>query len=209
MIRSGAITAIRTSTGHDSDTQVTDTQLGVWIDQIYPEFRREILDVAPSLYTAVAATQDLTTTDPDFDLPADFERVSTLQVLCGVDYLGVPPVSDVSPDFGGLCWREEAGVLRLAPATSCTGTYRLAYNKAPTLTGDYTIEVPTGCELVIVERVAAMVRVRFNEDPTPHLATADRIWHGAPGMPGSGQKTAIRRRFGGHTQGGFVQTRAW
>lgn len=209
MTKAQLLTLVRTTIGHDTDTQVTDTQINTWIDQVYPEFRREILGVAPSLYTAVAATQVLTTTDADFDLPADFERVNRFEVLVGNDYLGVPVADSHSADFSTLSYREEAGVLRVAPSTSAAGTYKLTYNKAPSLTGDYLVEVPTGLELVIAERVAGHIRPRFNEGAEQHQAAADRIWHGVPGIPGSGQKTYIRRRYGGHTQSGLARTRGW
>jgi hypothetical protein len=209
MVRSDVETMVRAQTGHDSDTQVTQAQIYAWLLLDYPAFRREIIDVAPSLYTAVATVQVLTAADPDFDLPADFERVNMFEVLVGADYIDVPVAGGPGADFRGISYREEAGVLRVAPSGSAPGTYKLTYNKAPTLTSDYTIEVPAGCELVIVERLCARVRGRFNEDPSPHIAEANRIWHGVPGVPGSGQKTAIRRRYGGHTQSAFVQTRGW
>src|SRR3954470_13772917 len=130
MVKSALLTLVRSTIGHDTDTQVTDTQINAWIDQVFPDFRREILAVAPSLYTAVAATQQLTTSDPDFDLPADFERVNRFEILSGLRYYGVPVAVTVSADSQGLTYREEAGVLRVAPADSAAGTYKLTYNKA-------------------------------------------------------------------------------
>lgn len=199
MIRSGAITAIRTATAHDGDTQVTDTQLGVWIDLEVTRLRREVNSIAPGLYSDTTATQALTSSDPDFDLPADFERLIRFERLEGTRYVGVDVADELHPDLSCLRGaRLEDGVIRVFPAEDAAGTYRLVYCTTHTLTSDYTLTVPGGCEDIIVERVSARVRVRLNEDPTPHQVEAARIW--------AEQKTAIRRRYGAHSTGGLVRT---
>jgi hypothetical protein len=86
----------------------------------------------------------------------------------------------------------------------------MCYVPTPVVAADYTIVVPPGCELVLVERLNARVRRKFGEDPTPHLQAAKLLWHGEPGGQ-PGQKTYVRRRYGKHALPGFrgVTLMAW
>jgi hypothetical protein len=104
-------------------------------------------------------------------------------------------------DFDTLNWREEAGAILVSPAVRAAGrTYRLNYTKAPTVTGNYTIEVPSGLELIIVYRVAAdLVRPRLEEDGAAHAAAAERIWQD--------QLPVLRKRYGAHPRPGLKRIR--
>lgn len=193
---------VRADTGHEFDTQFTQQQLFDWLLAEYSIFRREIAAVAPSYYAKLSPTQVLSSADPDFDLPLDYESLIRFERLEGALYAPVDVADELAPELEALAFREEAGVLRLAPGVFVSGTYRMCYVPTPVVAADYTIFVPPGCELVLVERLNARVRRKFGEDPTPHLQAAKLLWHGEPGGP-PGQKTYVRRRYGKHALPGF------
>jgi len=62
-----------------------------------------------------------------------------------------------------------------------------------------SIEVPTGLEEVVTERVAVRVRERTNEDPSLHIRRADEVWKEV--LP------VIKRRYGAHPLVGFRRVR--
>jgi hypothetical protein len=202
MLRSQVETMVRADTGHEFDTQFTQQQLYDWLLAEYSVFRREVAAIAPTFYAKLSATQVLTLADPDFDLPLDYESLIRFERLTGVSYVPVDVADELAPEMELLAFREEAGVFRLAPTADAAGTYRMCYVPTPVVAADYTIVVPPGCELVIVERLNARVRRKFNEDPTPHLQAAKLLWHGEPGGQ-PGQKTYVRRRYGKHALPGF------
>lgn len=192
-----AIAAVLASTSHDtddgtSDGQVTEDQITNWLNQRYIQVRRLLTDVAPTLYTVTAPSVTLTTTATTIALPDDYETVARLerQVLANPTTWRPVDVSDHHrPDQGTLNYREEEGVLKLAPAALVPGTYRLIYIASPTLLteGSQSFELPRGLEDHLVEWVAGRVRTRGEEDGGPHFQLAEKIWNE--------QKRSLRRRY--------------
>lgn len=199
MVKSGALTEIKASTGHDSDDQAPDARINQRIDWEYRRLRRELIKYAPTLYVAVHTEQTLTTSDTTYDLPSDFERIKRFERQYGSIWQPVYTNDGLHIHTSPLSFREEVGAIQVSPTVDAPGTYRLVYWQAPSLTGDYTILVPEGLEEVIVERVAAWVRVRMEEDPAPHQQMADRIWNS--------QKGDLMRRYGEHPVGGLKRVR--
>lgn len=200
---SEARTNIRSETDHDSDTQVTDDQLDEQINQDYFKLRRRISQLVPSLYTETDEEQTLSGTDDTLDMPADFERLVRLERQYGSDWYPVEISDELTPHLGILNAREEADGIKLAPVSLAPGTYRLIYVMEPQgLDGDTDdIDVPGGCEDIIVQWGAAFVRRRHDEDPSAHMTMADQIWRE--------QKKALLRRYGKHAAPGLRQVRRW
>lgn len=199
---------VRANTAHDSDTQVTQAQIQAWLDQAYHRLRKLIASVAPSLYSKVSATQVLSTSDPNFDLPSDYDRPLLFEKLETTVWVGVDTVDQTSPDLTiGRGWEEigaglTGGVIRVSPASQADGSFRLTYVALPDLTengGNYTLRVPAGLEELITEAVSARARTRLNEDKDIHLTEVDRLW--------AQQRTGIRRRYGRHAVSGMRYTR--
>ena len=200
-----ARTQIRTATAHDVDAQVSDTQLDSWLDQEVAQLRRMLISVAPTLYQRTAPTQT-PAVNSWFDLaivsPA-VERVWRFERLYGSTYIQVPVSDEASPEADFLNYREttNAGspILLLAPSREALGgTYRLIYHPVPAAS---TVEVPTGCEDVVIQRVAGRVAMRLFDDPAPFFALADRVW--------TEQRRALRRRYGAQPQPGLRLTKGW
>jgi hypothetical protein len=208
VIRSEARTLIRANTDHEgvADTQVTTTQLDTWIDIEHKLLCREIALIAPALFTTTDAEQTFDAADEDdvLTIPDDFERLVRVEKQAGTVWYPVPVSDELSPHAGSsLTVREEEDEFILSPLSVITGTYRIVYVRAPaTLDSDAdSLEVPGGCEDIICERVSARVRTKLDEDPSIHLANADRVWRS--------QKQALRRRYGKSPQPGIRLQRRW
>lgn len=182
---SAIATDIRASTDHDSDTQVTDAQLWPWISSSYHVLRRKIADIAPELFTGISADLTVAAGASTIALSSitDLGKIRTVERKDGSVYTALP----LAPFEHGshpahLSWRLRAAVgadvVDLAPADLAPGTYRVRYltkGVAINDSGDNLI-LPEGGDRVVVEEVAARVRVRFEEDPTPHLVAAKAAW---------------------------------
>lgn len=203
MNRSQARVAIRASTDHDDDTQVTDAQLDVWLEQEHKAFRRQLAMVAPTLYATTDDEQELESDDELLTKPVNFEQLIRIEKKYGTEWYPVEASDDLSPHIGGLTFREEGDFFKLAPAALVAGTYRIVHSFAPDDLDDDsdTLEVPPGCEDIILERVCARVRERLDSDPTPHLQRAKRLW--------DEQRPIIRRRHGKHAKPGLRLVRRW
>lgn len=208
MTRAEARTAIRASTDHDSDTQVTDAQLNVWIDIFHQLVRREINLIVPQLYSAVASEQTLTGSTESMTMPSDYGGLVRVEQQIGSDWYQVPIADELNPHISTLSVREEANTLKLAPKALAVGVFRVIYLVEPaTLSADSgtggVLLVPKGIELVICEAVSAFVRNRDNDDPSFSLS------HGPVGALWKMQKTALRRRYGKAATPGLRLTRHW
>ena len=205
MTRAEARTAIQASYENVGGAPST-AELNAWLDIEHKLFRRELSRSVPSLYTTTSSTQALTAADPDFDLPADFDRVVRFERLYGDTYLPVDVSDGLSPHAGDLTFREEGTTLKAAPSAQVAGTYRLVYVQTP---GELSAEsstngvllVPPGCEDVILERVSARARAKLQEDPTPHLQRAADVW--------TQQRRVLMSRYGRHGQPGLRVVRGW
>ena len=73
------VTAVRNTTGHDSDTQVTDAMITAEGDRRYKTLRRWLSQKAPALYQTTSQTT-LTTGTNTISKPSDFERVIRVEI---------------------------------------------------------------------------------------------------------------------------------
>lgn len=208
MTRAEARTAIQAATDHDgaSDTQVTTAQLNSWIDIEHKLLRRQLAQIAPSLYMATAAEETLAALDETLTMPSDYESLVRLEVKNGSNWFPVPISDELNTQTGSLTVREQGGVLNVSPASLAAGTYRIIYAQKPvTLSADSSTNgvllVPDGCEDIIVERVSARVREKCDEDPTPHLNRAATNW--------TEQRKALRKRYGKGGQPALRLVRGW
>ncbi len=196
-------TTIRAETDHDSDTQVTDDQLDERINLDYQNLRRKLAQVAPQLYSTQDEEQTLASGESELDMPLDFERLVRLEKQVGEAWLAVEVSDELTPHVGGLTVREEDSVLRLAPVSQAAGTWRIIYIAKPDglADDDQDVILPDGLEDILVHQAAAFVCRRHNEDPTPYMQQADLVWRE--------QKSALRRRYGEHSQPGLRRVRGW
>jgi hypothetical protein len=190
---------IRACTNHDSDTQVTDVQLTVWINKEYYRLRRILAEVAPSLFqNQVSFT--ISSGNTYAVVATDYDRVYRLERLVnGTEYepLGLADALDPEsvPDGLSLAFLERGTTLEIYPSTSAAGSYRLTYTTKPAALsgGSDSCTVPEGAEEVIVQRVSARVRVRFEEDPSIHVALANEAL--------SEVRSYLQKRYGVHPEG--------
>lgn len=187
-VPSTLITEVRAVTDHDTDTQVTDAQILSWMDPILQALQRQCADLAPDLFTAVsddfaiaagASSQDLASAPLSLgDVLGKIRSVERKQ--SATVYYAIPQYHVlVGTMAASLSWRQlgETTIL-FRPPLAAPGTYRVQYLlKCPPLALVSTaFSVPHGADSVIVERLAAKVRMRFEEDPTPHVNAANQAW---------------------------------
>ena len=200
------IALARPLTDHDSDTQVTDAQLVALVSPRYLALRRKLGRAVPSLYrstvtwTAAAATQDVTAAPLSL---TDYDRVYRMRFQTGTSPAGYWPMGVANPlnpeaisggyDFAFL---ERGTILELYPSAQAIGTgFELSYiTKGVKLTapGD-TIVLPDGADYILAQLLAADIRVRFEEDPTPHLNIATAEWQEL--------RWQLIQRYGVHPEG--------
>jgi len=195
--------AIRAETDHDGDTQVTDAQLNERINTDYQNLRRKLLQVAPSLYATEDEEQTLASGESTLAMPLGFERLVRLEKKVNGFWLPVEVSDELTPHYGALNVREEDGVLKLAPAASAAGTWRIVYVPKPDglVDDEDEAEIPEGLEDILVQLGAAFVRRRLEEDPMPHLMMAKEVWNE--------QRSALRRRYGRHAVPAMRHVRRW
>jgi hypothetical protein len=177
---SDLIADIRASTDHDSDEQVTDAQLIVWIRGRYKKLRRRLGDLVPDLFTKITADFTITAGNSSFDLStsptsvADMGKLLVVEKKTGADYtpLSLAPImtADVIPY---LSFRQRGNAtVDIFPKPAAPATYRAKYigNGSPgaVTATDSTLELPEEAGDVLAQDVCARVRVRFEEDPSPH-----------------------------------------
>jgi hypothetical protein len=193
-----ALVAIRASTLHDADTQVTDAQLTVKLDQEFRRLRRQLAAHVPSLFEATA-TATITAGNNTIAKPATFERVRLLErLIASARYYVVPLMDRLNANQSGtLNFYEQAANIVIQPPEAAPGDYRLTFQTKPA-TGYTSFDVPEGLEDVFIERCAAWVRVRHEEDPTPHIALANDVW--------TEQRRVLKKRYGAHPVPGLQRT---
>lgn len=190
-VLSSIITDVRTVTLHDSDTQITDTQLVALLKAEYALLRRRLADIVPDLYTVYSASWTLTqggTNSQDLSAsPVSATDVSKIQAVERQDASGsgvwypVPLAPRLTADVSGtIRWRQRgATIVDIFPPLSAAGIYRAIYTSNGGInswTTSTAIDIPDGADAYLRERVAATVRVRFGDDPSPHLTLAADLW---------------------------------
>jgi len=198
MTTAEALIAVRSSTAHDADTQVTDAQLTVKLDQEYKRFRRFLVNLLPSLYVkTMTPAPTIAAGGVSFAKPTDFERIHRLEKLSsGTTYYPLNAGNKLG--INGYCtyFEEQGANIVIGPDSDAPGTYRLMY--VPTV-GTYTgLDLPEGLEDVVIERCAAWVRQRHDENPDYHLGIAREII--------KEQAPYLVRRYGEHRVSMMVVT---
>lgn len=198
-----AYTNVRTATARDSDLRLTDTMMAAWVDieskRLWYYLSQEIPELTESTVAATVAAGS-STINMNALTSSSYYRLHLLEKAFsdGV-YDEVPSANYAHPArVSGLVFRESiisgAPTITLYPADSAPGTYRVRYT--PLVAPGYTtVPVPEGFEDVVIERVAARARIRFKEDPSPHLAQANEFLQQ--------QLDAARDRHGYHPVGGL------
>lgn len=206
ILASDIILLARTLTDHDSDTQITDTQLLALLNTRYEALCRALGMVVPTLRTKVAATftvssgnsQDVTAA-PLF--LTDFDRVRRIrrQVSAGVwDPIGVasPIDPETIPQEHDFVFLERGTVIEFYPSLLVVGqTFELSYVYRPVRLASTAsaLDIPDGADDVLAQQLAALIRGRFDEDPSAHVAEAARLW--------TDLKWYLQRRYGVHPEG--------
>lgn len=176
-------TSIKNATDHDTDDQGgTATVLNSWINEEYLAVRRLLHDVVPDLYTVLSGdftvAAGVTTYNPG--ALSNLEKIRLVEQKINGVYYPLPPAPPwASTYYPKKSYRLIYGpTIEFLPHNDTAGTYRLRYIVGPsTLVNDGDlVELPRGGDRVLIERVAARVRQRLEEDPTFHLQRAEEAW---------------------------------
>jgi len=177
MTIASAIVEVRTSTAHDSDTQVTDTMITAQLNDSYRRTRRWLSTFLPELY-AVSAAATIAAGANTIAKPDGYERLIRLEYEVATD------------DYYPL----ELGPMVEGPGSNAAGTYRITYASRP-VDGYTSLDVPEGVERIIIEEASAWVRQRLNEDPKYHLDMAAALKRDL--------RADLRNRYGAHSRVGL------
>lgn len=181
------LASIRAATDQDVSGPITDDILVLWLNESKAEVRRRIAAFAPGLFEAISG--DFVVTSPattiDISSLTTLLKVLEVQQKQGSVYWGVRPAG-LNAEIGPLAYRQRgfpgAGcVIDLAPARMAPGTYRVRYTTVDAAfvvasPAGQTLMLPPGGDRVLVEAVAARVRVRCKEDPSAHLRASDEAF---------------------------------
>lgn len=184
------IDSARPATRHDTDTQVTDAQLLIWLSEHVRALHSMAARICKSQYTlnasfvitagassvtvgagalaAVAANTYLDFRGVDFDVG-------------GGNFKPLKPLNFRGRGFvDGRRYLLRGDTIDLYPTINAAGTYRLWYLGTPmTVTipvAATSFVLPEGADLWLSEQISARIRVRFQQDPTPHLNLAKLYW---------------------------------
>lgn len=158
MLVADAVTAVRSATAHDNDTQTTDVQITAELDREYRRVRRWLASFMPEMYSTAGSVVQLVSAQ------------SGATIAKPVDYGGLIRLEFEYPQ--GLWIPLSLRPLLLASVgwqRDVSGNYRLTYVQRP-MDGYTVFDVPDGCEDLILEPVKAWVRQRHDEDPSFHLS---------------------------------------
>lgn len=185
ILASDVILLARTLTDHQNDTQIQDNPgLLQVLSPLYLALRRKLAMLVPTLYTkrvqftlSSGNTQDYTASPLSL---TDFERAQRMRrQISSSDWTPVGIANPIEPEQlpqgQDYVYLERGTVLEFYPSAAIPGsTFELSYiTKATKLstTGD-TLDIPDGADLVLAEQLAAKIRPRFDEDPSPHIRAA-------------------------------------
>jgi hypothetical protein len=178
--------SVRAATDHDTDTQVTQAQAYAWINEEYFALRRRLADAVPDLYTKVSADFTLGAGITSQDVTAaplslsDFAKPRIVEIKNSPFYSPLETAGFMTADWGGsLSWRLRGTTIDLYPQDFVPGkTFRVKYITKPAklVNPNDPVDVPDGAERVLVESVAARIRVRLDDDPSFHLQMRDKYW---------------------------------
>jgi hypothetical protein len=154
-------------------------------------------------WTATGATQDVTAAPLSL---SDYDRVRRLRWLNGVAPSGYSPMGVANPidpekiPYG----RDFVFLVRArAPPSSSTrpppspGTSASSWPTSPrgrrSTATSHPVVLPDGADYILAQLLAADIRVRFEEDPGPHLAIAAAEW--------ADLRWELQQRYGVHPEG--------
>lgn len=192
------VAEVQNATDQGSSSQVPSTAYRRWIDQEYQALRRMLGHLVPSLYTA-RVSFTISTGNSWTIAPATWGKLYRLDRDYGPgNYVPLAAADPLDPELIPRGYMqavlERGGVLDVYPEATATGNYRATYTTQPArlVTGGaddaINIDVPAEFERVLIERVAALVRRRLEEDPTPHERAAEAAMREA--------KWYLRTRYG-------------
>lgn len=184
------VASARPATRHDTDTQVLDTQLYIWLGEHVRALHSMAVRLCKSQYrqsapftvasgassvtvgvgalVAVPANTYLDFNGVDFDVGG-----GNYQPLKPLNFRGRGVVN-------GRRYLLRGDSIDLYPAINAAGNYKLWYlptiaTVTPPIAGT-TYVLPEGGDLWLSEQLSARVRVRFQQDPTPHINLAKMYW---------------------------------
>lgn len=167
---------VRSETGNDEDTQITDTQIGTWFWLAYGQLQRELSASFPDLYEKTSGETTLVNGNGTLNKPSDYSKLVRIEVKIGEVWQVVPHASKANPQLDGYVGFEEQGAaFQITPSAGCAGTYRIIYVFVPSETFPAD-DIPRGFEDVLIQRVIAKAQIRIGGDPVPHNAEADRVY---------------------------------
>lgn len=197
MLFSDLITSVRAITGHDVDTQFSDsTQLLPVLQQEYRRLRRWLGQVVPNLceltgtvvvasagatYTATMTIDGVTGSPVAMtasnlipkSIMTDFERIRRVEKLIGGDtYYPLNVVDDLNcANSKQLSVHEQPDRFAIYPTAEALGTFRLTWvSGAPSsITTGTTVNLPVGLEDVMINRGAEFVSIRHDPQQAPYF----------------------------------------
>ncbi len=169
------ITSVRAATGQvyaDGSGPITDAQILLWANELYPLVRRKIAKFAGDLFAtnSTAFTVAAGATEIDVSSLTTLDIIFEVKKLYGTVYRTVDEAGPDPEGSGKLVWRRRgmAGsgvVIELYPARVAPGTYKLRYMATATaLTGSGAVLLPAGAERILIESVASRVMQRLERD---------------------------------------------
>lgn len=222
---SDVITAVRAITGHDVDTQFSDsTQLLPVLSQEYRRLRRWLCVHVPSLceltgsavVTTVGATSSVTMTiDGVAAAPVSMTAVNLIPKSIMTNF---ERLRKVERDFGGgnliplkvyddlnysrsidPCVHEQPDRLVVMPTATLPGTLQLTWTSCSpsSITSGTTVSLPEGLEDILVYAGAEFVNIRHDPERAPYFRNMKKELL-------QEQKRDLRKRYGCMGEPGLV-----
>jgi hypothetical protein len=189
-LASDIIASARPATRHDTDTQVTDAQLLIWLGEHVRALHSMAARICKSQYTLTAlfTVASGTTSVTVGSAPLAGVAANTYLDFRGIDFdLGNSAWMPLKPlSFRGRGTADarryllRGDTIDLYPTTNTAGNYRLWYIATPftvtTPVAGTSLALPEGGDLWLAEQLGARIRVRFQQNPQPHLDLAKMYW---------------------------------
>ena len=162
-------TSVRAATFKITTGRTPQSVIWLFVNEEYQALRRRLADAVPDLYTKVTADFTVAASTYSVDLSAspisltDFGKVRVVERKESGQYYPLEVAAAMAPGDLDSC---------------IAGTYRVRYVTKPAklTAGTDVLEIPDGAERVLVESIAARLRVREQEDPSPHIRWREQAW---------------------------------
>ena len=205
MLLSVARAKVFTATGKTENGKVSTAQCNEFIAAEYTRLQRVLSDWTGVLYSEETEPLIVEPGETVLPWPLGFDRLIKLERLCGSKWRPVPAGNGL--DEGCLLSfvnRGQLGGARLTPDSQAPGTYRVTYYyvEEPAIDVDTDLDlIPAGLDDIYIQRAAALVQDRCDDDPSKFERRALQIWND--------QKDSIRRQYGQHTRSAQVSGGGW